>query len=206
MTSISANENWQKIPEEEAKPLREGINALHYRAYFNDDSSTFKSQSLPFFKNLKLVKATEHSTHPHLSMRFLAHQDTIIKLDGSPDSINFAHQKDALNLNRENIEEYVRFYFSCVNPAEGFFDLIETIDDLPLDDELDEKIYNDLSQKIASPKLIEENKEAFTVSFFLLHAGYLYEAEAFVFLDGSIEIKKEKLLLDGLPSRRTRLK
>ncbi|MCK5296564.1 MAG: hypothetical protein KAJ75_06715 [Alphaproteobacteria bacterium] len=197
---------WQAIKDERFKSLLEAVNSLHHRKFFDEKTSRLFCKDLPFFENYQLLKATEYSAHPPLSMRFLFNGSDVIKLNGTKKPILDVCKKDSLSITKNNIISYVKFFLDNVTAKEGSFQIIESIDDITFFENTTPKEKTAINKNILPIEILSVKEKAFKITASLLYSKCLYHATLKINKNGTVNIAKEKPVLTNLPVRKIMLR
>lgn len=198
--------DWQDIKDERFEPLLNEVNKLHHRKFFDEKTSRLVCKTLPFFKHYKLLKATEYSARPALSMCFLFNGSDVVKLDGTKEPILETCKKDSISLTKNNVITYVKFFLDNVKAEEGSFQIIESTDDITFSEKATPKEKTTLNKNILPTEAISTTENAFNIMTSLIYARCLYHATLKINKNGTVDIADEKPVLTDLPIRKIMLR
>lgn len=202
-------QDWKPVDSKNTKPIVEKINALHDFTLFDAETTRLREQRLPFYEDYMLLQATEFSARPPMSMNFLFRSGEIIKLDGSSAALDKANSKAKINLNKQNIVAYAKFYLNSLMTSEGNFRLVESIDEIefssdPSKEELDQMF--SVVRPAEVGEVVKKTMVGFDISAIVLYADCVYNINLFVSEKGSLDILNEKVLLSKMPVRQIMLR
>lgn len=121
---------WIEIPDAAAKKL--AVLQFSEMGKLDLDSLVFKAAEakLPFYKNFCLCRLESTDSEDGFSvMSYVLSnaRDVVISVNGKSDAIHTANDFEHLQLSKDNIESYIRFFLFCVRGEEGAFNLVETL-------------------------------------------------------------------------------
>jgi hypothetical protein len=120
-----ASFDWQILNRDQLHQVILKVSDQGSALLFSEKSSDAKITSLPFYKDFKLYRLTNHASLPSLSMDYLSDGIYFLYLDGTIDPMRILNEHGNLILNRDNILDYVCFFYQYVPlPDFGEFYLI----------------------------------------------------------------------------------
>lgn len=118
-------------------------------------------------------------------------EDTAIVIDGSAEAIRRANSLGNLKLSRDNVLEYVKFYFACIAGRDGSCNVIETFEP---PDSMDEEVktgYEVLKRIIPPVISVAASDTEFLVETGLLIKGSIFATEIGITARGDVQIRSE---------------
>jgi len=196
-------EEWQKLTAEQTAKLLVEINPSLVPVSFNPDSTTIRSQKLPFYKDYLFLELTDLSTVPG------AKKYVLYKAGKNPDVnvINWTNQaiydtneKAPVILNEDTVVSYAKFFFGYVRGRHGRFLIIETIDDVRWQIEPPAQ-GRKVMQEMLSPVGLESvgADGVFVLSAFMVFKDSLFKTRIHVRADGIVSMTDEDLKIEGMP-------
>jgi hypothetical protein len=196
-------EEWQKLTPEAAARLLGEVNPHLAPVSFSPDSTTIRTQKLPFYKDYSFLELTDLSTVPG------ARKYVLYKAGAKPDvnvinwtnqSIYDTNEKAPVILNEDTVVSYVKFFFSYVRGRHGRFLIIETIDDVRWQIEPPAQ-GRKIMQEMLAPVTLEDREAdgTFNLSAFMVFKDSLFRTRIHVKPDGLVSMSDEDLKIEGMP-------
>lgn len=105
-------------------------------------------KSLSFYNNASYYEITQADQHPEKTIQMVMGQNNIFICNGYPKDLLDFNEKYPLILNRDNVLDYVRFYFAHIVGPHGLSRIIDTVDDIQLKEEPTPNLRKGLNDKI----------------------------------------------------------
>jgi hypothetical protein len=86
-------------------------------------------RSLPMYEGVRIYALTSPAWEPRLAVCYLAHGDTLIRLNGTSPGIHGLNAEAPLRLTAENVLYYLSFFCFFVRGEQGPFYLVHGLDD-----------------------------------------------------------------------------
>jgi ATP-dependent 26S proteasome regulatory subunit len=176
---------------------------------------------LSFYPDTRLVKCQLSNAEGKEKYLFgLVRNNYFFPLNFSNDSIYGFNERFGIHLTPETVIEYTLFFFSYVRGKHGFFHILPSPSDLPLDrEQKNEIIYcpseedpenkitvkpeawaNLFSKTILPPKIIEQpDPNVYNIETSILFKDSLFHAMVILETNGMIKLTGEKLVLENIP-------
>jgi len=181
----------------EQKRLISLINKCSTFDMFDYDKSSIDVYGCSFFDNYLYVVAKCYSCIPVVTMGYLWDgNDDVIKLDGTRDCIFDNLHKLGLNVDADNIADYLKFVLGIVCTEEGSLRLVQSIHDVEFSDTPSEEQFAFLENNI-KPVSTTRDSDGYTVEANVIYSDSLYLAKMKMKEDGFFDIVSETLLCDG---------
>lgn len=191
------NENGIILDVNEQKRLIPLINSCSAFDMFQYGKCCIDVCRYSFFENYVYVSAKCFSCIPVVTMGYLWDgKDDVIKMDGTRDCIFDNIHKLGLNINNDNITDYMKFVLGHVFTEKGTLRLVQNIDDVEFSDVPDEE-QRDFLEKNIKPVTVIRNNDGYTVKAMIIYSDSLFLAEIEMRTDGTFDIMSETLLCDG---------
>jgi hypothetical protein len=168
-----------------------------------ENPTEFKAESLPFYKNFKLLRVTVDLPHRPLQFRYADNGSRLILLDDKPENIYEINKMEDLHLKEPNVVPYLRFFFE--NSGGDHFRIIEGENEINwLDDSGHKQQSKGLREQVNS--LIHPAKiaalpsdQGYFVNITGLRGQNLTEISTKVRHDGHVESLGERVLAPNVP-------
>ena len=187
----------QELSEEEKNKLAERIAHSVRHSFIQNGRFALERFPLPFYKNAYDVHIKSFSTRPFTTREYICDDENVFETDGEAGTLIQINKALALNLNSENVAEYVAFYFQKVTIDDSFARLIFTADDM-IDDAFDDELCESLKALIAAPE-VNKRENGFGVTGYVLLDDTLFKADLSVDKDGNVSIDNEEIVYEELP-------
>jgi hypothetical protein len=197
-------EEWQKLGPDAAVKLLGEINPHLSPVSFNPESTTIRSQKLPFYKEYSFLELTDLSTVPGARKYVLykpgAKGADVNVINWTNRAIYDANEKAPVVLNEETVVSYVKFFFSYVRGRHGRFLIIETIDDVRWQIEPPAQGRKVMQEMLAPVELGGvEADGTFNLTAFMVFKDSLFRTRIHVKPDGLVSMSEEDLKIEGMP-------
>jgi hypothetical protein len=197
-------EEWQKLTPEAAARLLGEINPHLAPVSFSPESTTIRTQKLPFYKDYSFLELTDLSTVPGARKYVLykggAKGADINVVNWTNQTVYDTNEKAPVILNEDTVVSYVKFFFSYVRGRHGRFLIIETIDDVRWQIEPPAQGRKVMQEMLAPVTLEDRDAEGtFNLSAFMVFKDSLFRTRIHVKSDGLVSMSDEDLKIEGMP-------
>lgn len=194
------NEDWQKLDSERAAKVLAEINPHLEPVPFNPESTTIRTQALPFYRGYQLCELTDLSAVPAARKYAIYKAGDVNVVGWTNQTIYETNEKAPVALDERNVRDYVRFFFTYVRGRHGKFTIVESIDDIKWQVEpplQGRKVMQDMLEPLT---LVEHEKGgAFTLEAFMVFKDSLFKTRIHVQPDGMVSMSDEDLKIEGMP-------
>jgi len=201
---MQMTEDWQKLGSDMVARLLGEINPHLSPVAFDTESTTIRSQKLPFYKEYSFLELTDLSTVPGARKYVLYKPGTkgpdVNVINWTNQTIYDANEKAPVILNEDTITSYVKFFFGYVRGRHGRFLIIETIDDVRWQIEPPAQ-GRKVMQEMLAPVTLEDvdSDGTFNLSAFMVFKDSLFRTRIHVKPDGLVSMSEEDLKIEGMP-------
>jgi len=191
----------QKLDNHSAGKIIEVISPyldnIHLVAEFTD----VYARQVPFYKSYKLFSFTDRTKFPAESHFVLYRPGHVQPLDWGHHAIYEANKIAPIFLTKDNVADYVRFFFALVRNKVERIHLVEKIADVPFITEPEEHV-NEQIKSLIQPLFIDKDssKTNFELSATVMFRDGLFSTSIGVRLDGRVQIYNQTLLMEHLPA------
>lgn len=193
---------WQAVTGVEVEPFLKAINPISGKHTAHKDSVKVEWGQPPFYSSIALVRVNDSSWNKETGpFWFLAKQGQMFHLDGTSAPIHDANEAGPIELNEDNVLDYLRFFCFFVHGDEGPFLILEDIADPALDhDKLDDATRKVIENAIV-PAAFEgkDDKGQYIASALVLYGDALFSARFALTDDGMIEMTDDDPIAGDLP-------
>jgi hypothetical protein len=193
-------EDWQKLGAEKVIRILSEINPRLAPVAFNAESTTIRTQKLPFYKDYMLMELTDLSTVPGARKYVIYKPGDVNVINWTNQTIYETNEKAPIQLNENTIISYVKFFFGYVRGRHGRFLIIETIDDVRWQIEPPAQ-GRKVMQEMLSPVELEGKGAdgTFNLGAFMVFKDSLFKTKIHVKPDGLVSMSEEDLKIEGMP-------
>ncbi len=193
-------EDWQKLDVEKAARILSEINPELEPVPFSMESTTVRSQKLPFYKDYEFIELTDMSAVPGARKFAIYKPGDVNVINWTNQTIYEANEKAPIKLDDRNVVPYVKFFFNYVRGRHGRFLIIETIDDIrwqvepPLQG-------RKVMQEMLSPVAIagQDDEGTYNLEAYMVFKDSLFKTQIHVKADGLVSMSEEELKIEGMP-------
>lgn len=130
---------WHRLDRDKTIDMIGRVKAAAEAMLFTPVTSEAKCTRLPFFNSFLLYRLTNFSSLPTFSMDFISNGESFHYMDGADTAIRHMVESGELNLNTDNILQYLNFYYCYVRLADGEIILLKNPAEAPHIDLYDEE-------------------------------------------------------------------
>ena len=190
---------WTRLKREQAAEMITKMGAAADAIIFSKDVTEVAFKTLPFYSRYKLLRLTNYATMPSFTMQYLSDDKRFIPLDGTAAPVYEANDTDHIRLTEDNIVEYLDFFFSHVQGADGDIYLIKDPKKLPFIGSLTQEQQQSIIKSHKPLRVYDDViPHSFRVSGTLYYDGSLISATVHADPDGKLSVFDQTLLLQGI--------
>lgn len=193
-------EDWQKLDSERAAKVLAEVNPHLEPVPFNPESTTIRTQVLPFYRGYQLCELTDLSAVP-AARKFVVYKPGDVNvISWTNQTIYETNEKAPVSLDEENVGAYVRFFFAYVRGRHGKFTIVEAIDDIKWQVEPPLQGRKVMQEMLSPLALVERDPNgAFVLEAFMIFKDSLFQTRIHVQKDGMVSMSDEDLKIEGMP-------
>ena len=194
------NEDWQKLDSDKAAQVLSELNAHLEPIPFSPDSTTIRSQKLPFYRDYALFELTDLSAIPGARKYAIYKPGDVNVITWTNQAIYETNEKAPIHLTEDTVVNYVRFFFNYVRGRHGRFLIIETIDDVRWQIEPPAQGRKVMQEMLEPVTLIGQDADGtFNLEAFMIFKDSLFKTQIHVKPDGLVSMSNEELKIEGMP-------
>ena len=125
----------------------------------------------------------------------------MVVLDWTNEPIYILNQQAPIQLNADNIAEYVHFFFTYVRGKHGRFIVTENVDDINWKEDPPPQARKAITKMLLPVTLKEEKNGNFYLEVTMMFRDSLFKADVEVQPNGLVSLSNEKLLVEDMPVR-----
>lgn len=193
-------EDWQKLDAEKAARILSEVNPQLEPVPFSMESTTVRSQKLPFYKGYELLELTDLSAVPGARKYAIYKPGDVNVVNWTNQAIYETNEKAPITLDGNNVVAYTKFFFNYVRGRHGRFLIIETIDDIrwqiepPLQGR---KVMQEMLQPVTL--MSQDSDGTYNLAAFMVFKDSLFRTKVHVKKDGLVSMSEEELKIEGMP-------
>lgn len=190
-----------KLDRLEVEELLERTKKSFDGVSFNPDNTVVMSREMSFYDGYRFYDLADHSHMPPARRFIMVKDDEVTVLDFTNMPIYSLNSKVPIRLNRDNVKDYVRFFFTFVRGRHGRFIIVESVDDISWREEpppAARKSISKLIQPIAFHSS-DGNDGKYYMQAQMMFRDSLFQADVTVQPDGLVQLSNEVLLIEDMP-------
>lgn len=202
---IDGESSWFESEGSEKEKLIEQLSPIDGRYILKVDSTSIYLHHLPWFENALLLRLTDKNWgNKYLAIYYIASEGSLYRLNGTSPPIHDVNAKAPININIDNVVDYLRFFCFFVRGEEGPFHVIDRNEDPFLSSIIDEGARNKISSMVSPVDYKGQNeKNHHLLSATIFYSNAIFIANFAVHPSGMIEMLDDEPLVDSLNMRIT---
>lgn len=194
------SEDWQKVDVERAARILSEVNPHLEPVPFSMESTTVRSQRLPFYRDYEFLELTDLSASPAARKYAIYKAGDVNVINWTNQAIYETNEKAPIYLDERSVISYVKFFFSYVRGRHGRFLIIETIDDIRWQVEPPLQGRKVMQQMLEPVTLLSKDDDGtFNLEAFMVFKDSLFKTRVHVKPDGLVSMSEEELKIEGMP-------
>ena len=189
-----------KLENDQVTKLLKDINASTDGANFESQQITVMMQDIPFYKGYSLLDLTNHALTPNRRMFYIYKEGDIHPINWTHEQIYNLNQTIPIELTKQNIADYVRFFLIFAKGKHGRFLLLESIDEINWKEEPPPAARKTISKVIKPLEIVSETSTgSYVLKATILLKDSIFFCNIEVTKNGVVKIDHEELVVEGLP-------
>ncbi len=194
------SEDWQKMDVERTARSLSEINPHLEPVPFSMESTTIRSQRLPFYQGYEFLELTDLSAVPAARKYAIYKPGDVNVINWTNQTIYETNEKAPIHLDERNVVPYVKFFFGYVRGRHGRFMIIETIDDIRWQVEPPLQGRKVMQQMLEPVTLLsKEDDGTYNLEAYMVFKDSLFKTRVHVKADGLVSMSEEELKIEGMP-------
>ena len=191
--------HWQRLDRDTTIQVIDNVKSEANAGMFSPGTSEVQRARLSFYKDYSVYKVTNFASLPSFTFQYLSDGTFFHHLDGTEAPIYKVNDKGGLHLDKNNIMEYLTFFFGHVGDEDGDIVVINNPSDMPLLDSLDPASYDAVFNQHKAPEVhYDGGFDAYEVETNLYKDSQLVRAKIEVSIKGRVTIKSQKMIMQGV--------
>lgn len=172
-------------------------------AHYDPIETTILAWNAPFYPGCRVLEIANHDTMPAIKTFAVYSPKKWAILNYTSDMIFKLNKEIPLQLSRENIGDYIRYFFFFVKGKHGKYHVVESVDDINWKDDPPPQARKAIGAMIMPITLVppppgEDKSKFFAVGNFMLKNA-LFKSEIVVDSKGKIDLVNEQLQVGDIP-------
>ncbi len=190
---------WKKLKREDSHEVLDKLKSRSDAVVFSKSSTEVLVCNLSFYEEFKLYKLTNYMTLPCFVMYYLSNGTDFYAMDGTASQIYKVNDLEFMNLNTDNIIQYVDFVFENAEGDDGDIFLIHQPENPNFMKSMSEAYRKNVIEHYHPIQIKEDEiNRVFLVHGTLYYGHSLISATIQITKKGIITVKNQKLLLKGV--------
>lgn len=194
---------WRDFGDDDLAALLGRISPVDGKWPLLPETTRAKRRWLPWYEHIELIRLrSAELDEQNVVLFFLHDQGKLYRLNGTSPPIHEANIKGEININEENVLEYLRFFTYFVRGEEGAFYLAETVLD-PLLPRFDDPALRAVLAGTVQPATFERREENgnYLCRAVVYYSNALFSADFAVEPTGMIRMIDDEPIATDLPCR-----
>lgn len=168
---------------------------------FSVENTVVMARDLPFYEGYHFYDIADHSHMPPARRFVLVKDKDVTILDFTNGPIYVLNSKCPIVLSRDNVRDYVRFFFTFVRGRHGRFIIVESVDDISWREEPPPAARKSISKLIKPIAFHSSDRQdgGYFLQAQMMFRDSLFQADIMVKSDGLVQLSNESLLIEDMP-------
>lgn len=191
--------HWQRLDRDTSAQVIDSVKSDSNAGMFSIGTSEVQRARVSFYKNHFIYKVTNYASLPSFTFQFLSDGTFFQYLDGTEDPIHAVNDGGGLELDQNNVLDYLDFYFKHVGDEDGDITLMRSPQDMPLLDSLAPSAYDEVFNKHKPPAVnYDGGFDAYEIEADMYRDTTMVRAKIEVNMKGRVTIKGQKMITHQL--------
>ena len=193
---------FKKLEIEEVATLLEDVNPVFEHTAFDPVQTTILAQDIPFYKGYRFLDIADYSVSPEKRRFVIYKENDIVILNWSNEPIYALNLRVPVTLEKFNICDYIRFFFTYVRGKHGRFIVSESVDDIQWKEDPPPAARKAIGKMLLPLASVEPDENGvFKTKATMMFRDSLFRADVEVKANGLVTISNEELLVEDMPVR-----
>lgn len=211
---------FKKLDRKQTSIVLDKLNPRIEGSPFAAQEATVLSKNLSFYPGYQWLELSHHKTHPGRKLYAIyqhskaspgtqslkemnpaAEASSIIVLNGQNDQIYNLNTALPIELDENNVKDYVRFFFASVRGRHGPFLIVDSVDEIKWLEEPPLPARKTVSKMLEPLRLVgtDSVEGSYQLRASVIHRDSLFKVQIVVAQNGKISIEKEELIMEEMP-------
>ncbi len=187
-----------KLDAVETQIVLDRINPSLQGSSFDPSNTVIMARDLSFYPGYRFLDIADHSTMPQNRRYVLLSEREITPLDFTNQPIYSLNASLPIQLNDDNIDDYVRFFFSYVRGRHGRFLITENVEDINWREDPPPSARKAVG-KMLQPLQIYKTATGYELKGQMMFKDTLFQSDIMVEKDGTVALSNQQLLIENMP-------
>lgn len=197
---------FKKLELEEIALLLEDINPALEAIDFDPVHTDILSINVPFYAGYSFLDITDHLVPANRRFVLFKPATTgieadVVVLDWTNEPIYLLNARAPIQLDENNVADYVRFFFAYVRGKFGRFIISENVDDILWKEEPPPQARKAISKMLLKIEPLKEENGVFFLKATMMFKDSLFQSDIEVKSSGFVTLSNEELLVEDMPIR-----
>lgn len=189
-----------KLDREETRVLASKINPSFRDGTFNEATVTILAQEMPFYPGYRFLDIADFSVVPTVRKFVVYKPGDVAVLNWTNEPIYRLNERVPVKLGKDNVADYLRFFFSSIRGRHGRFLIVESVDDVTWSEEPSAAARKAIGQMIAPVDVKGTDKDGtFHLTCCIVFKNSLFRTDVHVKANGIVDLSNEELLIEDMP-------
>jgi len=189
-----------KLDKIEVSALLPEINPSFEGGAFATDTTTILGQDLSFYPDYRFLDISDYSITPAPRKFVVFKPGDVAILDWTNVPIYSLNERAPIKLDKGNVVDYVRFFFSYIKGRHGRFIIVENVDDVLWSEEPPAAARKAIGQMMVPTQVKGiDDDGTFHLSACMVFKDSLFRADIHVSRKGTVDLSNEELLIEDMP-------
>ncbi|MEZ5815312.1 MAG: hypothetical protein R3E13_11440 [Alphaproteobacteria bacterium] len=193
-------EAFTKLELDETALILDRLNPEFDGSVFDPVETTVLAQNIRFYPGFRILDIADYGTIPPLRRFVLYSADMFSILDFSNEPLYALNQKLPIDLNENNVADYIRFFFTYVRGRHGRFIITESVDDINWKEEPPPTARKAIGKMLTPVKLEKKDENGnYHLNACMVFKDSLFKSRIKVEPNGFVSLSDEELLVEDMP-------
>jgi hypothetical protein len=198
--SAMNNVLFKKLNMKETTEILDIVNKQSDLSDFVPERTIIMAQGLVFYPGYKLYEVSDQTQKPEKKLITIINDNKACTVvDYTYNTIYALNASAPINLDTGVLADYVRFFFGYVRGKHGRFVLVESLDDIPWQEEPPMTARKAISQMIEPLTILDRHPDSYVMEARFIFRDSLIKALLEIGSDGIIKMKDEEILIEDMP-------
>lgn len=191
---------FSRLEKEDIEIALAAINPLIDGSDYSTDHVTILSWPLSFYPTYRLLDIADYEAVPVRRNFAIYKPGHAVVLDTTNAPLYRLNKDIPVQLGKDNVTDYIKFFFANTQGRSGRFQIVETVEDISWVEDPPPAVRKAIGEMVEPVSLLEASKtDGFRLRACTIYRKALFAVDIVVAPDGTVSLEKETLLIDDLP-------
>lgn len=193
-------EAFEKLELADTATILDQVNPLFDGLTFDPVETTVMAIDMEFYPGFKFLDIADHASLPAIQRFVVYSPQKSVVINFTNDPIYMLNRDVPVRLTKDNVEDYLRFFFTYVRGQHGRFLIVESVDDIHWKEDPPPSARKAMGGLIIPVTLNSVEKNGtFKMSACMIFKDSLFKSNINIKPDGFVELDNEELLVEDVP-------